>query len=70
MNDLLTDEEVAELTKAKRHKEQKVVLRKAGIFFVERLDGSPGVCWYHVHNPNDSIRLENNDEPNFAAIEL
>ncbi|MGE5319655.1 MAG: DUF4224 domain-containing protein [Hyphomicrobiaceae bacterium] len=46
---LLTETELQELTGAKIKSRQKLALRRAGIRYVERLDGRPAVTWEAVN---------------------
>ena len=76
VGDLLTDTDVAELTgvnKNSRNKNTKViaVLKKAGIFFWIKNDGSIGTRWHHVHHVHQAGK-ESIDEksllPKFSCI--
>lgn len=71
MNDLLSDEELVELTGYQFPSKQCEALARAGISFVKRRDGRPRVTWTHVnaalagiHTPRDSEEAQ----PNFDAI--
>lgn len=50
MNDLLTREQIVELTGAKRGHTQCKVLKAAGIKFAPRIDGKPSVTWTAVNS--------------------
>lgn len=58
-NQFLTAEELEELTGVARAADQKRVLDKNRIYYIERSDGKPKVCWYHVHHP--MINSSNDD---------
>jgi hypothetical protein len=49
MAQLLTQSELTELTGSPLPRRQKLALRRAGIRFVERLDGRPAVTWDAVN---------------------
>lgn len=51
MNDLLTDDELIEVTGAERPTKQAEVLAKAGIYYWTRLDGRIRTTWFHVNHP-------------------
>lgn len=59
-NKILTDEELEEITGVTRAYDQKRILEKNRIYYVERSDGKPKVCWYHVHHP--MINSSNDDD--------
>ncbi|EJN2863947.1 DUF4224 domain-containing protein [Salmonella enterica subsp. enterica serovar Yaba] len=71
MNDLLSDEELVELTGYQFPSKQCAALARAGISFVKRRDGRPRVTWTHVnaalagiHTPREPEEVQ----PNFDAI--
>ncbi|EAM8673176.1 DUF4224 domain-containing protein [Salmonella enterica] len=71
MNDLLSDEELVELTGYQFPSKQCAALSRAGISFVKRRDGRPRVTWTHVnaalagiHTPHEPEEVQ----PNFDAI--
>jgi len=50
MNDLLTPDELRELTGAKIPSKQREMLTKNHIPFIVRLDGKPRVTWTAINN--------------------
>ncbi|MGK8935263.1 DUF4224 domain-containing protein [Pluralibacter gergoviae] len=70
-NDLLTDDELVELTGYRFQSKQCEALARAGISFVRRRDGKPRVTWTHVNAALSGIQQRVNVEeerPNFDAI--
>lgn len=70
-NDLLTDEELIELTGYQFPSKQCEALKRSGISFVKRRDGRPRVTWTHVNAALSGQRLESpvdEERPNFDAI--
>lgn len=49
MNDLLTCEELFQLTGTRRVSAQKRVLNRAGIAYIEQVGGSIATTWHYVH---------------------
>lgn len=71
MNDLLTDEELIELTGYRFPSKQCDALRRSGISFVRRRDGRPRVTWTHVNaalSGAKSLVVDEEERPNFDAI--
>ncbi|GAB7197607.1 DUF4224 domain-containing protein [Dickeya oryzae] len=71
MSDLLSDDELIELTGYKYPSKQIEVLRRAGISFVVRRDGRPRVTWTHVNSALNGIKApteKQKPQPNFDAI--
>lgn len=70
-NELLTDEELIEMTGYKYPSKQCEALARAGISFIKRRDGRPRVTWEHV-NATLSGRLAptvtEENTPNFDAM--
>lgn len=70
-HDIITKEEMVELTGTPLKSKQCDALRRAGVFFIERADGHPKTTWGHFLNP---IKYRNvtpetqDDEPNFGAV--
>ncbi|HHD1955814.1 DUF4224 domain-containing protein [Klebsiella pneumoniae] len=71
-HDIITREEMIELTGTPLKSRQCEALRRAGVFFMERADGHPKTTWGHFLNPikyrnqqEDTVREE---EPDFGAI--
>ena len=62
----LTSLELEELTGARLASKQAEVLRRHGIYFVERLDGKIRTTWHHVNHPFDRMRDE---QPDFSALD-
>ncbi|ATM20403.1 MULTISPECIES: DUF4224 domain-containing protein [Klebsiella/Raoultella group] len=71
-HDIITREEMIELTGTPLKSKQCDALRRAGIFFMERADGHPKTTWGHFLNPikyrNQEEPLREDDEPDFGAI--
>lgn len=59
-HDIITREEMIELTGTPLKSKQCDALRRAGIFFMERADGHPKTTWGHFMNP---IKYRNSEEP-------
>ena len=59
----LTEADIEEMTRFKNYKKQAEVLRKHGIFFITRRDGSLCLTWHHVNNP--VINRDDYEEDNF-----
>jgi len=66
MAELLTQDDLEVLTGASQAAKQAEVLRRNGIYYVERLKGIT-TTWYHVNHPHQLKMPE--DEPNFAALD-
>ncbi|WP_263079531.1 DUF4224 domain-containing protein [Endozoicomonas sp. Mp262] len=66
---MLTEEQIIELTGATLKSKQRQILRSHGIFFVERLDGTVRTTWHHVNHPANKPLGNETDTPNFAAME-
>lgn len=70
-NDLLTDEELVELTGYQFPSKQCAALSRSGISFVKRRDGRPRVTWTHVNaalSGNKTLKAPEEEQPNFDAI--
>lgn len=71
-HDIISREEMIELTGTSLKSRQCETLRKAGIFFIQRADGHPKTTWGHFTNPIKYRNLFNEDvqeeEPDFGAI--
>ncbi|BEM03619.1 DUF4224 domain-containing protein [Serratia marcescens] len=70
-NELLTDEELIEMTGYKYPSKQCEALARAGISFIKRRDGRPRVTWAHVNAAlsgylTPTVTEENT--PNFDAM--
>ncbi|WJV61043.1 DUF4224 domain-containing protein [Pectobacteriaceae bacterium C52] len=72
MTDLLSDDELIELTGYKYPSKQCEVLHRSGVSFVIRRDGRPRVTWSHVNSVLNghpaSPQIDNEEEPNFEGI--
>ncbi|BCU90750.1 hypothetical protein B7R70_06885 [Yersinia pseudotuberculosis] len=70
-HDIITKEEMIELTGHHYKTKQCESLRRAGIFFIERPDGHPKTTWGHFLNPV-SLRgkhaEQEKEEPDFEAM--
>lgn len=72
-HDIITREEMIELTGTPLKSKQCDALRKAGIFFMERADGHPKTTWGHFMNPikyrsQQDIPAREDEEPDFGAV--
>lgn len=72
-HDIITREEMVELTGSPLKSMQCEALRRAGIFFMERADGHPKTTWGHFMNPIkfrnlQEVTTRKDDEPDFGAI--
>ncbi|HFK4477323.1 DUF4224 domain-containing protein [Citrobacter sedlakii] len=70
-NDLLTDDELFELTGYRFPSKQCAALTRAGIHFVKRRDGRPRVTWTHLNAALTGIitpAVSESEQPNFDAI--
>ncbi|AFC22455.1 DUF4224 domain-containing protein [Pectobacterium brasiliense] len=71
MTDLLTDDELIELTGYKYPSKQCAALTRSGISFVTRRDGRPGVTWTAINASLSAVKAEQSkaiEQPNFDAI--
>jgi len=64
---LLSDDDLEKITKAKTPRKQKSVLDENGIFYIKRADGSIVTTWHHVNHPSFS-QSGNDDTPNYGAV--
>ncbi|ENZ9368465.1 DUF4224 domain-containing protein [Klebsiella variicola] len=71
-HDIITREEMIELTGTPLKSRQCEALRRAGVFFMERADGHPKTTWGHFLNPikyrNQQENTVREEEPDFGAI--
>lgn len=71
-HDIITREEMTELTGTPLKSRQCEALRRAGVFFMERADGHPKTTWGHFMNPikyrNQQEETVREEEPDFGAI--
>lgn len=71
-HDIITREEMIELTGTPLKSRQCEALRSAGVFFMERADGHPKTTWGHFLNPikyrNQQEETVREEEPDFGAI--
>ncbi|APM30496.1 DUF4224 domain-containing protein [Klebsiella quasipneumoniae] len=71
-HDIITREEMIELTGTPLKSRQCEALRRAGVFFMERADGHPKTTWGHFLNPikyrNQQEEKVREEEPDFGAI--
>ncbi|MDM9659084.1 DUF4224 domain-containing protein [Raoultella planticola] len=71
-HDIITREEMIELTGTPLKSKQCEALRRAGIFFIERADGHPKTTWGHFLNPikyrNQNTEELQEEEPDFGAV--
>lgn len=65
MSDLLTEEELQDLTGVKTPGKQASVLEAHGIYYIRRRDGKLRTTWYHVNHPQAPFVTE---EPNLESI--
>lgn len=71
-HDIITREEMIELTGTPLKSRQCEALRRAGVFFMERADGHPKTTWGHFLNPikyrNQQEETVREEEPDFGAV--
>lgn len=72
-HDIITREEMIELTGTPFKSKQCDALRRAGIFFMERADGHPKTTWGHFMNPikcrnQEDCPVREDKEPDFGAV--
>lgn len=72
-HDIITREEMIELTGTPLKSKQCDALRRAGIFFMVRADGHPKTTWGHFMNPikyrgQEVIPAREDEEPDFGAV--
>lgn len=71
-HDIITREEMIELTGTTLKSRQCEALRRAGVFFMERADGHPKTTWGHFLNRikyrNQQDETVREEEPDFGAI--
>ncbi|MCW7549238.1 DUF4224 domain-containing protein [Photorhabdus sp. APURE] len=67
-NNIITHEEMVELTGYEKPSKQCEALENAGIFFIRRLDGYPKTTWEHFNNPLGKRNKTTQEEPNFEAM--
>ncbi|OHT24961.1 hypothetical protein A3Q29_16310 [Providencia stuartii] len=68
-HDIITHEEMIELTGYQRPSQQCKALERAGIFFIKRPDGHPRTTWGHFQNPlSKRPQAPIQEEPNFGAM--
>ncbi|MCW0316220.1 hypothetical protein NB724_001371 [Pantoea ananatis] len=70
-NDIISDDEIEQLTGYKIPSKQCQCLKEAGIFFMVRRDGRPRTTWQHFNDPLSSRSKQMHDlnEPNFGALD-
>ncbi|GKV93558.1 DUF4224 domain-containing protein [Pectobacterium aroidearum] len=71
MTDLLTDDELIELTGYKYASKQRAALTRSGISFITRRDGRPSVTWAAINASLSAAKAEQFkvvEQPNFDAI--
>ncbi|MDC9615931.1 DUF4224 domain-containing protein [Xenorhabdus khoisanae] len=67
--DIITDEEMEELTGYQIPSKQCEVLAKHGIFFITRQDNKPRTTWTHFNNPMIATRYSKPaEEPDFENM--
>ena len=66
-SDLLTQEEITELTGSVQSNKQASILADHGIFYVRRRDGLIMTTWHHVNHPC-RLHLQNDAEPDFSSL--
>lgn len=68
-HDIITPEEMVELTGYQFPSKQCEVLQRAGIFFIKRPDGRPKTTWGHFNHPLAiSAKIAEQEEPDFGAM--
>ena len=68
-SDVITPDEMIELTGYQFPSKQCEALERAGIFFIKRPDGYPKTTWAHFNSPLAKRQaLPVSDEPDFGAM--
>ncbi len=68
-HDIITQDEMIELTGYQLPSKQCKALERAGIFFIRRPDGRPRTTWGHFQNPlSQRHQAPTQEEPNFGAM--
>ncbi|MBK8974096.1 MAG: DUF4224 domain-containing protein [Hahellaceae bacterium] len=65
--ELLSADDLVNLTGAKIPSKQSAVLDRNGIYYITRLDGTIITTWHHVNHPAMQ-RAANHDEPDFSKV--
>jgi len=68
MSQILTDDELQELTGAVYPSKQASILDQHGISYVRRLDGKLRVTWYSVNHPRAPGTPKAETEPDFSEF--
>ena len=68
MEQILSDNDIKELTGAAQSEHQQKVLKEAGIWFIKRKDGKIRTTWHHVNHPISSTSGTFDEMPNLKAI--
>lgn len=68
MNQILTDDDIEQLTGAKQPAKQSDVLMQHGIYFIRRQDGKIVTTWHHVNHPARRFAV-NDSEPDFSGLQ-
>lgn len=66
-NDLLTPQELEDITGMAQPSRQAEVLRKNGIYFITRADGKIRTTWFHVHHAGTQTKPVD-QEPRFDKV--
>ncbi|MGX5913909.1 DUF4224 domain-containing protein [Aliidiomarina sp. Khilg15.8] len=67
--EIISDDELAELTGYSNPAKQCSVLERHRIFFVRRQDGKPRTTWYHFNHPMQGIAANDDSTPDFGALD-
>lgn len=67
MSELLTDDDISELTGYTAPAKQREALDRMGVFFYIRTDGKPRTTWHHVNHPV-IMKRGPSAGPNFDAL--
>lgn len=65
---LLTEDDLIELTGAKRPFEQRKILDAHGIFYINKMGNEISTTWHHVNHPSIPQVVSGGDSPDFDAI--
>ena len=69
--DIISDEELTELTGYKFPSKQCEALERAGVFFIRRPDGYPRTTWGHFNSPlsqRNNVPKVTEEQPDFGAM--
>ena len=66
MTELLSEEDIVELTGTVQSKKQANILDSHGIYYIKKMDKTITTTWHHVNHPYSGESSAS--EPNLAAV--